>query len=208
MSTQKTSRFNCLKPESTNEKSDGYRRNNRFLKKDPLKENSRWKRDDTPSEQSDLPINSRWQLDSSSPKNSNSFKGTGEKNDRFAENNTHFNSFRKGNLGRRNYRNPRERRRYRDSNDGQRIQGRVIGQLDLGLALRQHSQKRAKSPDKNTKVDNKKKEVVSKKYLPLKKKNAEVYSVPGKDNELKKLILAQYALCSDESEDEQFLDTE
>ena len=170
----------------------------------------------------DLPINSRWQLDSSSPKNSNTFKGTDEKNDRFAENNTHYNSFRKGNLGRRNYRNPRGRRRYRDSNDGPRIQGRVIGQLDLGAALRQHSQKRSKSPDKNTKVkrrlwydgdglpldERQKEEVVSKKYLPLKKKNAEVYSVPDKDNDLKKLILAQYALCSDESEDEQFLDTE
>ena len=201
-----SNRFKCLKPEATNEKEDTYRPTNRFLRKNPLKKNSRWKRDDEPAKQDSLPVNSRWNFTSTSPKNDNAFKRTDEKNDRFSENNSEDNnSFRRSNLGRRNYRNSRGYRRHRDGNDGPRIRGRVIGQLDLGLALQKRPQKRQKSPNKNEKNDNKKIEVASKKLLPFKKKNNDVSLTLSKDD--KKLILAQYALCY-ESEDEQFSDTE
>ena len=204
-----SNRFNCLKPESTNEK-DAHRPTNRFLRKSSLKKNTRWKRDDEPAKHDSLPVNSRWNFTSTSPKN-NAFKKSYKKNDRFFENNAEDNSFRKGNLGRRNNRYSRNSRfshRHTDSNDSPRIQGRVIGQLDLGLALQKRQRKCPKSPDKNIKNDNKKKESTAKKLIPFKKKNDDNYSIPSKDDNLKKLILAQYALCSEsesESEDEELL---
>ena len=204
----KGNRFSCLEPASWRNKTETSPRNhkNRFLRGKSLKTNSRWQRpeESSPKESSDnapLPTNSRWNFQmEDSPKNTNSFKGDDEKND---EPNDHYNSFRRSNLGRRNNRNSRysKRRDYGDQQPGNCGKFVKLGLLNIGLALKTKKQKQKKSPVTKT-TDTRKRQFTSK-FKQYKKKNDESYSIPSKDNNMKKRILAQYELVSESEEEDE-----